>query len=153
MLANDLSVRDWVSQAARDCSLGDVIVLGSLIWGMIEAGPSGRVESQWYDTGFVCEGVYQSGWMGLDASPEKWQAKSSLNHRRRLANQLEKMAEGFSGVDKQHSVLSGLGKANSSGAGLVGLWRLGFQETWFSVGNRGCFSVKSLPSRYFLPIG
>lgn len=52
-LAKEWPTTDWINQTARDCSLGDVIVVRSLVRGIIQAGPSGRVESQWYDTGFV----------------------------------------------------------------------------------------------------
>jgi hypothetical protein len=59
-LVKEWPATDWINQAATDCSLGNVIVVGSLVWGMIQAGPSGRVESQWYDTGFVFV-CYQGG--------------------------------------------------------------------------------------------
>ena len=43
--------------------------------------------------------VDQSGWTGPDVEPEKWQATSSLDHRKLLGSQFEEMAEGILFVD------------------------------------------------------
>ena len=63
--------------------------------------------------------VDQSGWTGPDVEPEKWQATSSLDHRKRLASHFEEMAEGILFVDDLVQRFCGtrqseLGKVNSA---------------------------------------
>ena len=63
--------------------------------------------------------VDQSGWTGPDVEPEKWQATSSLDHRKLLASHFEEMAEGILFVDDLVQRLCGtrqseLGKVNSA---------------------------------------